>query len=212
MTPKRENPLSVEEAGLEKPESLRAQQECSVSSITLTSLSRQPYSPDEEKADFEKTIQQLRAELAESRQKADRFDKILDAQRQKQQCETLYGDGHVIEAAQSLLKFAETTSEVVKDDPLIGAWLPREFCHNKVEKSVRFQLSGFTDKCIMGLEKIGDDASKAGNRQETLVAYDTALCLGPSTPNTILDKWGRTMLCHSPTGKVLDVAVKVRFS
>ena len=163
-------------------------------------------------ADLEETNRQLCAKLAESNQKADRSAKILDALRRKQQCETLYADGHVIEATQSLLEFAETTSEDVKTDPLINASLPCEYCHNEVEESVRFQLSGFTDKCIMALEKIGDDASKAGNSQETLAAYYAALCLGPSTPTIILDKWARTMLSHSPTSKVLDVAIKVRFS
>ena len=85
-------------------------------------------------ADLEETNRQLCAKLAESNQKADTSAKILDALRRKQQCETLYADGHVIEATQSLLEFAETTSEDVKTDPLINASLPCEYCHNEVEE------------------------------------------------------------------------------
>ena len=74
-------------------------------------------------ANLKKIVQELRTELSNSQQKADSLTKILCTHRQKHQCETLYADGHVIDAAQVLFEIVRTASDEVKADTLIGDWL-----------------------------------------------------------------------------------------
>lgn len=74
--------------------------------------------------DLEKTVQELRTQLTHSQQRADGFAKILDAHRQKHACETLYADGHVMDAAKSLVDITKSIDDDVKTDTIIMDWLP----------------------------------------------------------------------------------------
>ena len=157
-------------------------------------------------------VQELRTELSSSQQKADRLTKIVCAHRQKHQCETLYADGNIIDAVQILLEIVRTASDEVKADTLIGDWLSGEFRYHRSKKSVQFLPSGFTNKCVMTLENIGDEASEINKHDEALAAYSTALFLGPSTLNRVLIKWANTMLLRRSTNEALDIATKVSFT
>ena len=72
--------------------------------------------------------------------------------------------------------------------------------------------SDLTNRCASTLEANGDEASKVEKFDEALVAYSTALSLGPSSLNIILIKWVRTMLIRCSANEGLDAAPKVRVS
>jgi len=61
----------------------------------------------------------------------------------------------------------------------------------------------------MALGRSGDEASNAGRRDEAVVAYSTALLLGPTTPNAVLMKWASIMLFRGSAEEALSVATKV---
>ncbi|KAN0091537.1 hypothetical protein V8E55_005103, partial [Tylopilus felleus] len=108
---------------------------------------------------------------------------------QRHQCESLYYQGCIYDAAQSLL----AASDDVRGNTLIADWLA-EFAH----------------RCITALERLGDDASNVGKRDEALAAYFTALSLASSTPNTVvLTKWVRMMLIRRSGKETLSAASKV---
>ena len=73
-------------------------------------------------------------------------------------------------------------------------------------------MSDFTIRCASTLEANGDEASKVEKYDEALVAYSTALSLGPSSLNIILIKWVRTTLVRCSANEALDAAAKVRVS
>lgn len=151
-------------------------------------------------------IQQLCTELADSREKSDSLNKILHAHRRRYQSEALYADGRVIDAAQLLLEIIATVSDDVKADTVIMDWVSGEFHHPELDVLVQPLLLGFSRKCVITLENLGDDASKVGNHDEALAAYSTALSLDLSTPNCLLTKWASTMLLRVSAHEVLDVA------
>ena len=73
-------------------------------------------------------------------------------------------------------------------------------------------MSDFTIRCASMLEANGDEASKVEKYDKALVAYSTALSLGPSSLNVILIKWVRTMLARCSANEALDAAAKVHVS
>ena len=156
--------------------------------------------------------QTLRTELTDSRQKADRLTKILSVHRQKYICESLYADGRVTDAAQSLLEIMRTATDDVKADATVMDWISGEFRHYGPDEAVQSLLSVFRCKCIVALESIGDEASKAQNRDEGLGAYSIALSLSPPSSNGLLSKWARLMLLHGSPNETLDAATKVCFT
>jgi len=64
-------------------------------------------------------------------------------------------------------------------------------------------------RCVTTLERVGDEASNAGKRDEALAAYSTALSLGATIPNTIMIKWAnmtlKTGLAHEATSAATKV-------
>ena len=70
-------------------------------------------------------------------------------------------------------------------------------------------MSDFTNQCASTLEVNGDEASKVKKCDEALASYSTALSLGPSSLNIILNKWMRTMLVRYSMDEALDAAAKV---
>ena len=59
------------------------------------------------------------------------------------------------------------------------------------------------------LERVGDETSNAGKRDEAIAAYSTALSLGPTIPNTIMIKWAKMILKHGSAHEALSAATKV---
>ena len=110
------------------------------------------------------------------------------------------------------LRSVKIASDGVKTDTLIAVWFSGEFCNRRLDKTIQFLLSGFTDKRIIALERIGDEASSVEKLDDAVAAYSTALFLGPSTPNSLLTKWASTMLLRDSTNEALDVATKVCFT
>ena len=74
-------------------------------------------SSDETIAALERTVLELRTELDSQRK----------THLQKHQCETLYADGRVVDAAQLLLEIVGTASDDVKTDATITDWISGEF-------------------------------------------------------------------------------------
>lgn len=171
---------------------------------------------DAKTATLEKAVRELRAELADSRaelsnsrQKVDTLTRILYAHQQKHKCEILYADGNVNDAARLLLDFMKTACEDAKADTIIMDWLSSRFLHYGSGEAVQSLLLGFTNKCMIALERIADDALKIKHHDEVLATYATVLTLGPSTPTSLLMKWAGAMLLRSSTSEMLDVATKV---
>ena len=158
---------------------------------------------------LEKTVRDLCTKLATSEKKVDNLNEILCAHQQKHECETLYANGHVLDAAQCLLDIKNTASDDVKADKIIMNWLSGEFRHHRLEEVVDFPLQDFTRRSMIALESTGDQALEMKNHNEARVAYSTALSLGPSPPSSLLGKWTRIMLLRGSTQDVLDAAAKV---
>ena len=70
-------------------------------------------------------------------------------------------------------------------------------------------MSDLTSRCASTLEVNGDKASKVEEYADALVAYSTALSLGPSMSRTLPIKWARLILVRGPANEALDVAAKV---
>ena len=83
-------------------------------------------------------------------------------------------------------------------------WLPGGSRRHGSENGAQLLHSEFTNKCVVALEQIGDEASQTGMDDETLTAYAVALSLCPSSPNGLLNKWVRTMLLHGSTNTIMD--------
>ena len=85
-------------------------------------------------ANFETSIQQLRTQLSNFQQIAERFSTelassqlVIRAHRLKHKCETLYADGHVIHAANTLLDITNFINDDIKSDMIIMDWLSGRF-------------------------------------------------------------------------------------
>ena len=76
---------------------------------------------------LEQTIQELRVQLAESQHKADSLIRINRANEQKHQCELLYAQGRIYDAAESLLQIDNTVIEDMRGDRFIFDWLAGKF-------------------------------------------------------------------------------------
>ena len=77
----------------------------------------------------EQTIEELRVQLAQAEQKADLINRTHE---QKHQCESLYYQGRIYDAAQSLL----APSDDVRGNTLIADWLAGEFRHRELGQHV----------------------------------------------------------------------------
>ena len=73
---------------------------------------------------LEPTVQQLHTQNTNLAQ-------LLHAHEQKHQCEVLYADGRIVDAAISLLEITNTMSEQVKTNKLIMDWLASTFVRHE---------------------------------------------------------------------------------
>ncbi|KAN0091421.1 hypothetical protein V8E55_004987 [Tylopilus felleus] len=159
--------------------------EC-ISSLRAVLRARDEYS-DRKIAYREQTIQELRVRLVQAEQKADLTNRTHE---QRHQCESLYYQGRIYDAAQTLL----AASNDVRGNTLIADWL--------VE---------FTHRCITALERVGDEASNASKQEEALAAYFAALSLSSSSmTNTVLTKWARMMLLRGSANDALCATSKFK--
>ena len=71
---------------------------------------------------LEHTVQELNVELAESHHKADSLIRIIRAHEQKDHCESLYAQGRIYDAAESLLEIANTVNEDMRGDAFFFDW------------------------------------------------------------------------------------------
>jgi len=62
----------------------------------------------------------------------------------------------------------------------------------------------------MALERVGDEASNAGEQDEAVAAYSAALSLGHTTLNAILIKWASIMLIRGSGDEASSAATRVR--
>ncbi|KAI9459628.1 hypothetical protein HD554DRAFT_2295666 [Boletus coccyginus] len=97
------------------------------------------------------------------------------------------------DAAECLLKFANTVNEDVR-----------------ANKAITDFLTEFMPQCITALERVGNEASNAGNQDEAVAAYSTVLSLGPAIPNAVLTKWATIMLSHGSADEALSAATKFK--
>ena len=96
---------------------------------------------NQEKHSLNETISALRADLrtrddcsntllvqlADAQHKADSLIRINHAHEQKHRCESLYAQGHIGDAAECLLKIANTIDNDVRENKLLTDWLSGEF-------------------------------------------------------------------------------------
>jgi len=61
----------------------------------------------------------------------------------------------------------------------------------------------------MALHRVGDEALDDGKRDEAVVAYSTALSLGPTVPNAIMIKWANLILERGSADEASSAATKV---
>ncbi|KAF8557095.1 hypothetical protein OG21DRAFT_1495015, partial [Imleria badia] len=144
-------------------------------------------------AHLERINQQLRVQLAECQQKADRLIRIIRAHEQKHHCESLYAQGRIYDVVDTLREIANTVDEDARANKLIVDWLA-EFMH----------------RCVMMLERVGDEESNTDKRDEALAAYSAALLLNPSNPKSVLTKWARMVLIGGSTDEALSAAAKFK--
>ena len=64
-------------------------------------------------------------------------------------------------------------------------------------------------KCVRTLERVGDEASNTGERDEAVAAYSTVLLLCPTIPNAIMIKCANTMLKHGSPHETSSAATRV---
>ena len=160
-------------------------------------------------ANLEQTIQGLRNELADSRQKTESLTKILSVHRQKYICESLYADNRFMDAARSLLEIMRMAIGDVRADTTVMDWISGEFRLHGPDEAVQFLLSVFRHKCVVALESIGDKALKVENHDKGLRAYSIALSLSPPSPDGLLFKWVRLTLLHGSPNEALEAATEV---
>ncbi|KAI9573369.1 hypothetical protein HD554DRAFT_2310612 [Boletus coccyginus] len=137
---------------------------------------------------LEQTNQELRVQLADAQRIA---DDINHAHERKDQCESLYTQGRIQGAAKCLLVFANTVNEDVRVSEWITDWVT-EFSH----------------RCIMALERAGDEASDAGQQDEAAAAYSTGLLLDPTIADGIMIKWADMILRRGSALEASTAATK----
>ncbi|KAI9455059.1 hypothetical protein HD554DRAFT_2331643 [Boletus coccyginus] len=142
---------------------------------------------------LERTNQELRVQLANAQHQADGLIRINRAHEQKYQCESLYTQGRIQAAAECLLEIVNTVNEDVRVNKFIMDW-----------------LAEFIPRCIMALERVGDEALNAGKCDEAAASYSTALSLGPTTPNAITMKWVNMILRNGSAHEALSAATKFK--
>lgn len=104
---------------------VRSRDEDSSTSIDAPTYASLTFMLSENKiAHLEQTNQELRVQLAESQHKA---DSVICAHEQKHQCESLYAQGRIYDAAQSLLEMQNTINESVRTNKFVVDWLSGEF-------------------------------------------------------------------------------------
>ncbi|KAF8547368.1 hypothetical protein OG21DRAFT_1490282 [Imleria badia] len=158
-----------------------------IDSLRAILHARDDYS-NNEIARLKQINQELRVQLAESQHKA---DSLIHAHEQKHKCESLYTQGRICDAAKSLMEMTNTINEDVRANKLIVDW-----------------LAEFTDRCVVMLERVGDEASNTEKRAEAVAAYSIALSLGPLTPSVILTKWANIVLSRGSVSDALSTAAK----
>jgi hypothetical protein len=128
----------------------------------------------------------------------------------KHQCETMFANGRIYDAAQYLLDIIDIMNEELKHNELIANWLEGDSLSHFVGMSIHSLLSGFRNKCLSRLRVIGDDASIAENHVEAFSAYSAILSLTSSPLDTVLVGWARMGLRSHTVNEVLGSADKVR--
>lgn len=104
---------------------VRSRDEDSSTSIDAPTYASLTFMLSENKiAHLEQTNEELRVQLAESQHKA---DSVICAHEQKHQCESLYAQGRIYDAAQSLLEMQNTINESVRTNKFVVDWLSGEF-------------------------------------------------------------------------------------
>lgn len=158
----------------------------------------------------EPEIRRMRKEQTELEKTNKSLLAIIRAHEQKHQCEALYAAGNTKDAAESLCKFVDATSDEVKTNKLIMDWISGEFWYLWLEwLCIELLLSEFTKRCVAKLQRIGDAASNAKKDDEAIAAYSTALSL--SSPKSVLVKWVNMLLMHGSVNEALNAATKVPF-
>jgi hypothetical protein len=137
--------------------------------------------------------------------------RIIRAQEQMHQCESLYGEGRIYDVAESLLAIANTIGEDIGADKSIADRLSGALQRRTLKKSIQRQLSEFMHRCATKLERVGDKALNAKKQDEAVSAYSTALSLSSSIPDTVLVKWATMMLKGGSAHEALSAAAKVYF-
>ena len=158
---------------------------------------------------LEHSVQELNAQLDESHHNADNLTRINRVHEQILHCESLYFQGRIYDAAESLLAIANTVAEDFRGNKSITDWLTGEFQRRTLTESIQSHSSEFTRRCATKLEKIGDEASKIKKHDEAVAAYSTALLLSPSDPDTVLIKWASERLIRDSAHETLVAAAKV---
>jgi hypothetical protein len=128
------------------------------------------------------------------------------------QYESLYLQGCIYDAAESLLAIATTIGEDIRADKLVVDRLAGEFRRRTLKESIQSKASERTHQCATKLERVGGEASNAEKHDEVVSTYSTALSLSPSTPHTVLVKWASVMLVRGSTNEALNAAAKVYFT
>jgi len=144
-------------------------------------------------ASLQKTIESLQTQLSELQQKQTQMDGVLRTHEQNHHCETLYSVGRTFEAALFLVQITNTMSEEVQSNKFLMDW-----------------FTDFTNLCVSALEKIGDDALSAEKHDEALEAFSTILSFGSGAPESVLAKWTSTMMSHSSVNETLRAAGKFK--
>ncbi|KAI9454841.1 hypothetical protein HD554DRAFT_2042943 [Boletus coccyginus] len=153
---------------------------------TINSLRTRDESSSGKITHLEQTIEELRVQLADAQ-------RINHAHEQRHHCESLYAQGRIQDATECLLEFTNTVNEDVRTNKVIIDW-----------------LADFTHRCVTALERMGDEASNAGNPDEAVTAYSTALSLGLTTPNAVLMKWASIMLTCGSAVEASSAATKFK--
>ena len=129
---------------------------------------------------------------------------------QRHQCELLYAQGRIHDAAESFLEIANTINDDMRGDGFIFNWLAGEFWRHGIRiEYLIVAASEFTHRCVTTLEWVGDEASNIKKDDKAVAAYSTALLLGPSSPDTVLTKWASRMLTRGSAHEALCSATKV---
>ena len=192
---------------------LRAEHQSSSAFIaTLTCASLDPCLVDSKITHLEDTVQELNVQLTGCHNKSDSLIRIIHAHEQIHQCEALYVQGRIYDAAESVLALANTIGEDLRANKTIIDWLASEFQHQTLKESIQTRSSEFTRRCATTLERVGDEASNAKKQDEAISAYFAALSLSSLTPHTVLVKWASMTLVRGSANEVLSATAKVCFT